>query len=166
MEETTRVATDADLARIVELAQTAIAELEPTRGGAIWVRREGRPQPVDASLATAVGHPDHLVLVGCLGEVVVGYAVTRLDTLHDGSSLAVVDDIYVEPGARSLGIGELMMDAIVEWATDRGCVGIDSLALPGNRATKNFFESFGLVARAILVHRSLVVPEHEGDPGS
>ena len=37
----------------------------------------------------------------------------------------------------------------------QGCFGVDSLALPGDRHTKNFFESFGLVARAIIVHRSL-----------
>ena len=47
------------------------------------------------------------------------------------------------------------MDDLVAWCRDRGCVGVDSLALPGDRATKNFFESFGLVARAIVVHRPL-----------
>lgn len=166
MEESARLATRADLPRIVELAVSAISELEPTRGGSIWVRREGRRQPVEPSLAEGIDEPDQLVLVGCLGEVVVGYAAARLETLHDGATLAVLDDLYVEAGARSLGIGEIMMDQVVEWATERGCVGIDSLALPGNRATKNFFESFGLVARAILVHRSLLDPAQHEPPAS
>jgi hypothetical protein len=48
-----------------------------------------------------------------------------------------------------------MMQALVDWCTERGCMGVDSLALPGDRHTKNFFESFGLVARAIVVHRPL-----------
>ena len=47
------------------------------------------------------------------------------------------------------------MDHILAWARDHGCFGLDSLALPGDRATKNFFESFGLVARAIVVHKPL-----------
>jgi hypothetical protein len=47
------------------------------------------------------------------------------------------------------------MDHVVAWCRAAGCFGIDSLALPGDRSTKNFFESFGLVARAIVVHRSL-----------
>jgi len=34
-------------------------------------------------------------------------------------------------------------------------VAVQSTALPGDRATKNFFESQGMVARAILVHRWL-----------
>jgi hypothetical protein len=47
------------------------------------------------------------------------------------------------------------MEALVAWCGIAGCFGVDSLALPGDRHTKNFFESFGLVARAIVVHRKL-----------
>ena len=53
------------------------------------------------------------------------------------------------------------MDEILVWCRSQGCIGVDSLALPGNRETKNFFESFGLVARAIVVHRSLGGAEPE-----
>lgn len=48
-----------------------------------------------------------------------------------------------------------MMDQILAWCRVHDCIGVDALALPGHRDTKNFFESFGLVARAIVVHRSL-----------
>ena len=48
-----------------------------------------------------------------------------------------------------------MLAATISWAAGRGCDGIDAVALPGDRATKNFFESHGLVARAIIAHRSL-----------
>ena len=44
---------------------------------------------------------------------------------------------------------------LLAWATAQGCFGIDALALPGNRATKNFFERYGLTARAIIVHKRL-----------
>jgi len=47
------------------------------------------------------------------------------------------------------------MDLVLEWCDARGCRGVDSLALPGERATKNFFERYGLTARAIIVHRPL-----------
>lgn len=154
MQESTRRATVDDLARLVELASTAIEELRPTRGGALWARREARPLPLDEALAASLVDRDHLVVVGELDGVVVGYAVARLETLRDGGVLTVLDDLYVEAEARSVGIGELMMDHVVAWAKDSGSFGIDSIALPGNRATKNFFESFGLVARAIVVHRS------------
>jgi GNAT superfamily N-acetyltransferase len=152
--ESTRVATPDDLDRLVALANVAIDELRPTRGGELWARREARPGPVDRSLAEAVADPSQLVVVGELDGTIVGYGVARLERLRDDTILTVLDDLYVEPGARSVGIGELMMGDVLEWAEAQGSFGIDSIALPGNRATKNFFESFGLVARAIVVHRS------------
>lgn len=155
MHESARHATIDDLPRLVELATTAVDELRPTRGGELWARREARPGPAEDALKAALADPDHLVLVGQLDETVVGYAVARLELLRDDTLLAVLDDLYVEPGARAVGVGELMMNMVIEWATENDCFGIDSIALPGNRATKNFFESFGLVARAILVHRRL-----------
>lgn len=155
MHESSRLATIDDLPRLIELASTARDELRPTRGGDLWSRRESRPFPVDEAFKQMLTADDHLVLVGELDGVVVGYAVARLEELRDGGILTVVDDIYVEAGARSVGVGELLMDQVIDWAKANDSFGIDSLALPGNRATKNFFESFGLVARAILVHRRL-----------
>jgi ribosomal protein S18 acetylase RimI-like enzyme len=110
-----------------------------------------------------------LVVVGEISGTVVGYGVTRVEELRDGSRLAVIDDIYVHPEARSVSVGEAMVNLIVPWSTKRGCRGIDGLALPGNRDTKNFFETFGFKARAIIVHRPIdenQLPDGELDDGS
>jgi GNAT superfamily N-acetyltransferase len=155
MIEAARPASSDDLPRIAELARAAIAELRSTKGGEVWARREARKEPIDGSLAADLANGSALVLVGEIDDVVIGYAVAVIDEMSDGSALARLTDVYVEPEARGVGVGELLLDAVVAWATTRGCRGIDSLALPGNRETKNFFESFGLVARAIVVHRPL-----------
>ena len=166
MEETARPGELRDLERVVELAAAAIAELTPTRGGEVWSRIDARPAPIEASLRDALTDPSQHLVVGELDSVIVGYAVVRIDQLRDGGRLAVLDDLYVDVGARGVGLGETMMNAVLEWATDQGCFGIDSMALPGNRATKNFFESFGLVARAIVVHRPLKGPTDDEAPAS
>ncbi len=153
--EAARTATHDDLAAIVRLASDVIDELEPTRGGAIWARHQARDRPVAPSLAATIDDPDALLVAGTIDDTIVGYAAVYIRRLRDGGLLAVLDDLYVEPEARGIGIGEAMMDQVLDWARARGCVGVDSVALPGNRATKNFFESFGLVARAIVVHKSL-----------
>ncbi|HEY8546377.1 MAG TPA: GNAT family N-acetyltransferase [Acidimicrobiales bacterium] len=154
-EESARPATPDDLPVVVELATAAIAEKREQKGGAVWARRERRPDPLDASLAAAIAADDQQVLVGLLDDAIVGFGAARVEVLADGGRLGVVDEVYVDPGARAVGVGEVLMDGLVAWCRDQGCFGVDSLALPGDRATKNFFESFGLVARAIVVHRPL-----------
>src|SRR5436190_1391528 len=77
------------------------------------------------------------VLVGDLDGVALGYAVARLVGLADGTTLGVVDDIYVVAEARGVGLGEAMMDDLMAWCTAAGCFGMDAMALPGDRNTKN-----------------------------
>jgi GNAT superfamily N-acetyltransferase len=165
LDEAARIATDEDTAEILALARMASAELSDQRGGVVWSRHHARVEPIDAELAasiagSAAGGPE-LVAVGTIDDVVVGYAVVRDLVVADGGHIGMIDDLYVEPEARGIGVGEALMNLILEWAADHGCFGVDSIALPGDRATKNFFESFGLVARAILVHRSI---PPRGDP--
>jgi ribosomal protein S18 acetylase RimI-like enzyme len=156
--EAARPASPADIADIVALAGTARDELQPTRGGTVFLQREAPDGSVER-ITTAVGDEDQLVVVGTVDGVTVGYGVARLEALRDGELLGVIDDLYVLADARGVGVGEAMADALLAFCRQRGCVGVDAVALPGNRATKNFFESFGLVARAILVHRSFRTPE-------
>jgi GNAT superfamily N-acetyltransferase len=154
-EEGTRPATDDDVARLAELVDAAVAELRQGKGGEVWARHAARRPPYEPRLVDEIHSPDHHVLVGTVDDLVMGYGVAATEVLADGGRLGIVTDLYTDPGARELGIGEVMMEALVEWCRGQGCFGVDSLALPGDRHTKNFFESFGLVARAIVVHRPL-----------
>jgi GNAT superfamily N-acetyltransferase len=156
--ESVRVAGADDLVALERLAELAAGELGGERGGPLWQQIHGRVEPIASTLradlaeaADGVG----LVLVGTFADVPAGYAVAHREVLPDGTSIAVVTDVYVEPGFRGVGLGEALMDALLDWARSTGCRGIDALALPGMRHSKNFFERFGLTARAILVHRDL-----------
>jgi GNAT superfamily N-acetyltransferase len=155
VEEAARPAAGEDVPRLAQLVAEAVAEQAEGRGGRIWSARETRALPADASLAALVADPDALVLAGTIDGTVVGYAVTVTEQLRTGDRLGVVTDVYVEEGARGVGVGEALLDQVVAWCEAAGCIGIDALALPGNRSTKNFFESFGFTARAIVVHRRL-----------
>ena len=154
-EEACRPATPADLPRLAELAALATEQQRAQKGGAMWARTDARTPPFDDRLAVELASETHLVLLGTLDGFPLGYAVARVDTLADGGRLGVLTDLYVEPSGREVGIGEALMDGVVDWCRSRDCFGIDSVALPGDRHTKNFFERSGLVARAIVVHRSL-----------
>ena len=161
--EAARPATADDLPRVAELVRAAIAELAPTRGGAVWRAREARPEPVEDDLAAALADPCVRLVAGTIDEVVVGYAAVRIEDLRDGSRLGVVDDIFVEEEARGIGLGEAMMADLVAWCVSQGCFGMDAMALPGHRQTKNFFEESGFTARKLVMYHSLL-EGHEEDP--
>lgn len=158
MSEAARPATDVDLGELVRLAEQALASIPTQRGGDVVALRDLRAHPVAPSLRSALHDPDALVLVGTWHDVPVGYLVAHLERLRDRSTVAVIEDLWVEPEARGVAVGEVMFETALAWARDAGCRGIDAMALPGDRETKNFFERFGLVARAIVVHRSFLPP--------
>ena len=148
---------------LARLARDAIGELAPMRGGAVWKASEARQEPVEETLRRDLADPDSRVLVGTIDSVPVGYAVARAQRLPDGSILGVVDDIYVDPGAREVGLGEALMADLIAWCTARGCFGMDAMALPGHRSTKNFFEESGFTARKLVMYHSLRAdPEPDG----
>lgn len=155
MSEECRRAEPGDLPVLEALAELAVEEMSPLRGGSVWSRREARRPPMAEGFRADLADPDVCVAVGAIDGTVVGYGTVRVEPLHDGDPIGRVDDLYVMPGARGVGVGESIINHLTDWAAGRGCVGLDSLALPGDRHTKNFFETHGLVARAIIVHRKL-----------
>ncbi|HSH61823.1 MAG TPA: GNAT family N-acetyltransferase [Acidimicrobiales bacterium] len=151
-----RTAMAADVPRLAELCRWNQAELAAQeRGGAVFVAREARPEPVEDSLLSSVVDPDSTVVVGMIDGTAIGYATGRIENLRDGARLGVIDDLYVEQEARSVGVGEAMMDVLLDWFRGQGCAGVDSMALPGARATKNFFEESGFTARLLVMHHRM-----------
>ena len=125
------------------------------RGGGVWAAREARPEPVEESLKASLADAETRVVVGTIDGVPIGYAVARVEVLHDGSRLGVIDDIFVEEGARAVGVGEAMINDLIGWCAQQRCEGMDAMALPGHRATKNFFEESGFTARKLVMHHRL-----------
>jgi GNAT superfamily N-acetyltransferase len=149
MEVAAREATTDDAPEVAALARCLRSDLAGERGASVWVL-EARAEPLEESL-----FDEARVVVGTIDGVPVGYAVAHLRSEPDGSWLAVVEEIYVQPEAREVGVGEGMIEDMIEWARARGCRGIDGVVLPGLREGKNLFERVGMPARAITTHREL-----------
>lgn len=147
--ETARIATAADGEWLARLAAAAEEELTPTRGGRVFYAREAPPGPPPTD------DPDRPVWVGTIDNTPVGFASAHVESLRDGTVLGVIDALFVEADAREAGVGEELMDALLVWFRSRGCTAVDAIALPGNRETKNFFETAGFSARLIVMHHRL-----------
>ncbi|MCZ7531071.1 MAG: GNAT family N-acetyltransferase [Acidimicrobiia bacterium] len=153
--EASRPARTDDAEAVAELAARAAAELRRERGGWLWEQREAREALTADSAAALIADDDALVFVGTIDGTVVGFAAVEFELLRDGSHLGRLREIYVDTGARSVGVGEALIADVEAACIARGCVGIDAVALPGQRATKNFFEGAGFTARSLMMHRRL-----------
>ena len=149
MDVLARAAEPDDVEPLRRLRADAAGEIEQARGGRLLLQvppKGGAPSSRTAPRFTAVATID---------GVVVGYLDAGLHELEDGSVLCRVDSVYVEPPARAVGAGEALVELLSSWARAGGAVGIDAVALPGARETKNFFESHGFSARLLVMHHDL-----------
>ena len=153
--EASRPATADDIPRVVELAELMRAELGSMRGGALWLEREAWPEPLADAYDALLTRDDALLTVGTIDDVVLGFGAVVVEQLRSGVRLGVVTDLYVEPEAREVGVGEVLIGTLVAHCRAAGCIGVDAAALPGHRAAKNFFETHGFTARALTMHRRL-----------
>jgi GNAT superfamily N-acetyltransferase len=156
--EGVREATGADAPRLLELAAELVEALASRRGGPLLLgpdRRLPRDGDDPAAMVDLIGRSDSLVVAGTLGGVVMGFAVCHYRDVGADHRRGVLDACYVEPEARGVGLGRLLLDASMAWLEESGCHGVDGTALPGDREAKNFFESAGFKARLLTMHREI-----------
>lgn len=136
-----RQTTPGDTPAVSALRNEAEADAAAKRGGAEFMRsRHAGGTPLD---------PD-VEFVALIGSVPVGYASGHRE--HD---TMVIDELFVTADARDVGVGARLLEALTAHATNARCDALASTALPGDRDTKNFFESHGLTAKRIIVGRTL-----------
>jgi len=149
-----RVATSDDIELIAQLYESAAAEQAALREA--WPIADGLAEPVNETLAGVLTDDDAHLVVGTIDEVVVGFALSTLDELlpqAEGERVGVVRLIYVAEPARAVGVGEGMLDGMMQWFRDRDIKRFDAIVSPGHRLAKNFFESAGFKARRITMYR-------------
>jgi GNAT superfamily N-acetyltransferase len=162
--ESVRVASEHDQDRLVELAGALVATLSAQRGG-LHLVEPALDDPdgpgLGERLELALRRPDAQVLVGMLDEVVVAFAACSVEEDRRGARRGRLDACFVEEGARGVGVGRLLMDRSLAWLGEQGCVGVDGVALPGDRTAKTFYEGAGFKARLLTMHRELGGPPSE-----
>ncbi len=151
--ELARPATDADRASEAALLGRALESVRAQRGGAILAANATWDGLLAewTSRATAVGR-----FVGEFDQAVVGLGVVSHFTRPGANEPSGrIECCYVEVGARGVGVGTALMEAMVAWCVERGCCDIDALALPGDRAAKQRLEAAGFSARLLTLNRRL-----------
>jgi N-acetylglutamate synthase-like GNAT family acetyltransferase len=153
--EAARRATADDLPAIVGLAAELRDELTPMRGGGLWAVTAAYPDPLHGSFDELLARDDACLVVGTIDGVVVGFGACAVAVLRDGTRLGEVTELFVTEEARAVSVGESILSALVAFCREQDCSGVDAFALPGHRIAKNFFETAGFTARALVMHHSL-----------
>ena len=81
------------------------------------------------------------------GEAVGILTVTETFAIYAGGRYGVIDEMYVDPGHRSAGVGRGLLEAAKELGRVRGWRRIDVTAPPGDAwgRTVRFYEGHGFV---------------------
>ncbi|MEO6122885.1 MAG: GNAT family N-acetyltransferase [Ilumatobacteraceae bacterium] len=148
MDEIVRSANSADVDQLSRLETIARAGIVGVRGGDLRLQE---CEPV-VDWPMLLDDDDTVVLAGTIDDHVVAFLVLVMDVRRDRG---FVSHVYVEVEARELGLGDAMVERAIEAVHVAGLSGIESVALPGDRETKNLFERAGMTARKLTVYKSL-----------
>jgi ribosomal protein S18 acetylase RimI-like enzyme len=110
----------------------------------------------------AKSQPDGYVQIGVgVGRSLRGYAMARVLRGEFGREhvTAVLDAIGVEPASRELGVGQVLMDALIAALRARGVRSLQSQADWTNPALLRFFRNSGFeLAPRLVLERSVTEP--------
>ena len=148
-----RSANASDIEVLCEFYANLTEEMVALHG--MWPVADGLNQPLEDSFREELQNPDSHLLIGEIDGVPLGFLLARTEPMLDqaeGELICAIRLIYVEHEAREVSVGEVMRDAVMEWARECGISKFDAHVLPGHRLAKNFFESGGFSARSIVMH--------------
>jgi GNAT superfamily N-acetyltransferase len=151
--ERARPAAPEDLDVVAELLTAAVTAVRTQRGGAALLASHTSDELITRWTS---GAPSAALYVGEFHHAVVGVAAATTFTRTGAPALSGrIECCYVEEGARGVGVGTALMEAVVTWCADGGCRDIDALALPGDRSSKQRLEAAGFTARLLTLNRRL-----------
>ena len=152
--EGVRRAEAADVERCGELLADALHATRGQRGAALLLAADPDSADPHRLVERWLADPGVRLVLGTFDDAVVGLGVGRLVATDEGRR-GQIDCCYVEPAARTVGVGRGIVEDLMGWLAERGCTGVDAVALPGDRSSKQLLESAGFKARLLVLHRSL-----------
>lgn len=97
-------------------------------------------------LADFTSSSHSFLFVAVLDDETIGFISGDLregsPTFHP-KTWASVDDVYVAPEYRSLGVGRALLDNVESWAREKGASGISLQVAAANERGRNFYERLG-----------------------
>ena len=98
------------------------------------------------------------ILVAEADKRVVAMATVQvLISTAQGGLVGLVEDVVVQEGFRGRGVGRRLVNALVDWAADRGLTRLQLLADDRNRPVLDFYRKMGWHTTQLLCLRYLSI---------
>jgi aminoglycoside 6'-N-acetyltransferase I len=147
----------------MHIAPASIADLDriaPLRS-ALWPDSDIAELADDPATWTGPQAPG-ILLIAATDDRAIGFAEARLRTDYvngcDGSPVAFLEGIYVDPAHRGTGIGRALVEAVRLWGEERGAPEFASDALLDNVESHTFHRAVGFQETERVVYFRMARP--------
>jgi ribosomal protein S18 acetylase RimI-like enzyme len=129
---------------------------EHTAHDQIYATAPGAERVMRRFLADLAGSSHSFLFIAESGDRTVGFISGEL---REGSpafrqkTWASVDDVFVEPDYRNLGVGRSLLQSVEAWAKEKGAHGISLQVAAANKRGRKFYEALGF--REISIYEVL-----------
>ncbi len=129
---------------------------EHTTHDPVYTTAPGAERVMRRFLADLAASSQSFLFVATSGDQTVGFISGEL---REGSltfqpkTWASVDDVFVEPDHRGLGVGRALVQCVEAWARERGADGVSLQVAAANGRGRRFYEGLGF--REISVYELL-----------
>ncbi len=129
---------------------------EHTGHDPVYTTAPGAERVMRRFLADLAASGHSFLFVAEYGDETVGFISGEL---REGSptfrprTWASVDDVFVDPGHRNLGVGRALIESVRTWAKERGADGISLQVAAANERARKFYRKMGF--REISVYELL-----------
>lgn len=102
-------------------------------------------------------YPDYKIYIAELdGRIVGSFALlVMLNLGHLGAPSAIVEDVVVDPGMQGQGIGQVMMEAAMQLAREKGCYKLVLSSNARRTDAHRFYDRLGFKRHGISFHIEL-----------
>jgi len=129
---------------------------EHTQHDPIYATSPAAERVMRRFLADLAGSGHSFLFVAVIGDQMVGFISGEL---REGSpafrpkTWASVDDVFVEPDHRNLGVGRALLGSAKTWAQNKGADGVSLQVAAANERGRKFYEELGF--REISIYEVL-----------
>jgi PhnO protein len=119
---------------------------EHTAHDPVYTTSPGAEKTMRRFLADLTSSSHSFLFVAVLDDETIGFISGDLregsPTFHP-KTWASVDDVYVTPEYRSLGVGRALLDNVESWAHGKGASGISLQVAAANERGRSFYQRLG-----------------------